>query len=204
MEKVAECVAKIGDLIGVLERGDQEEISAIAEQVSQLEHSADLTKNDIRNNLPKGLFLPIDRGHLLDLLAIQDAIADKAEDIAMLLTFRPLSAPEAFRGQFADFLSKSLESFEAVHRIMQEMDELLASSFGGNEAKRIRSMVDDVAYLEHETDLLQHKLLKTLFSQDGIPASVFYLWQSLFREIGAISDLSEKLANRVRMTLDLK
>ena len=34
--------------------------------------------------------------------------------------------------------------------------------------------------------------------------TAFHLWQKIFEAVGAISNLSEGLANRVRMTLELK
>jgi predicted phosphate transport protein (TIGR00153 family) len=204
MEKVAECVGNLPLLFEALKTGNQEEVERLAQKISELEHAADLTKNEIRNHLPKGLFMSVDRGHILELLAIQDAIADKAEDVGLLLTFRKLEMLEVFGDKFDAFVAKSLESFGTAHGIIQELDELAQSSFGGNEAKRIRSLVENVAYVEHEADQLQHGLLKILFCQDDLSPALFHLWQHILREIGVISDLSEKLANRVRMTLDLK
>ena len=71
-----------------------EKIEKLVADLSRMEHEADLTKNDIRNHFPKSLFLPIDRAHFLEILSVQDSIADKAEDIGILLTLRPL---ESFR-----------------------------------------------------------------------------------------------------------
>jgi hypothetical protein len=34
--------------------------------------------------------------------------------------------------------------------------------------------------------------------------ATFYLWQRIFEAISGISNLSENLANRVRMTLEIK
>ena len=66
-------------------------------------------------------------------------------------------------------------------------------------------MVDDVAFKEHEADIIQRKLLKSLFkAEDEMTYSSFHLWQKIFEALGSISNLSEKLANRVRMMLELK
>lgn len=208
MEKVAQCAQKVAELFEALQADNSAKVSEIAQRISELEHQADLTKNDIRNHLPKSLYLAIDRPQFLEILAIQDSIADRAEDIAVLVTLKALKLPEPLKNDFQAFLQKNLESFQAVRRIMNELHDLVESSFGGTEAEKVRSMVEEVAYREHEADLLQRTLLRDLIAledaQGSIKTSDFYLWTRIFQAVADISNLSEKLANRMRMTLDLK
>lgn len=205
MEKVADCVHGLDPLFTALAQKEYNLVETYAERISELEHAADLTKNDIRNHLPSSLFLSIDRGNFLDMLAIQDNIADLAEDIAVLLTLRKLEFFEQFRQPFFAFLQKNLESFEVAQRIIQDLNELLESSFGGQEAEKVKAMVEEVAYKEHEADVLQRQLLKSFFQvEDKMSYGVYSHWERLFAAVGAISNLSEKLANCVRMTLDVK
>lgn len=205
MDSVSQCVHKINDLFEALFQGKFPEVEKICETISELEHKADLTKNDIRNHLHKNIYLPIERSNLLEILSIQDSIADAAEDIAVLASLKKLEMPEEFREDFRKFLSKNIESFESARNIIKEMHDLLESSFGGHEAEKVKKMVDDVAYKEHEADVLQRKLLKALYnSEDKMGYSSFYLWQKIFQEVASISNLSEKLANRIRMSLDIK
>lgn len=205
MDKVAGCVYLVPDLFDAMQMKDYSKLSHIAAKISEYEHQADLLKNDIRNHLPKSLFLPVDRGNLLEILAIQDRIADTAEDIAVLTTFKEVVILDRFKSDFQDFLTKNLEAFNGAQLVVKEINELLESSFGGVEAQKVTSMVENVAYKEHEVDLIQRKLLKTLFnSEDEITYSTFDLWQRIFQATAAISNLSENLANRIRMTLELK
>ncbi len=204
MAKVAECVQKVNDLFLALQKGEYEKLEQIAKEISHLEHEADLAKNKIRNNLPKGLFLPVDREDLLEILAIQDSIADKAEDIAFLLTLRTLTIFEGSQKSFQDFLDKNMEAFHAARRVIQELTDLLQSSFGGTEAEKVKKMIEDVAFKEHEVDVIQHALLKQLYATaDKLPCASFYLWNKIFLEVSNISNLSEKLCNRIRMMLDV-
>ncbi|MEZ5315344.1 MAG: TIGR00153 family protein [Chlamydiales bacterium] len=205
MEKVAICVKKLVSLFDALSKKDYQLIALIAKEVSQLEHEADLTKNEIRNNLPTGLFLPIARTSLLEILALQDNIADRIEDAAVLLTFGNLEILPFFESELQSFLEKNLETFDGVYKIIQEMDQLLESSFGGKEAEKVRKIVDEVAFKEHECDLVQRSLLKKMFQDcDQISNPTFFLWMKVIQEIASLSDGSEKLANRVRMTLEVK
>lgn len=204
MDKVARCVEKLPNIFRALQEGDQQKVEQLAKEISDLEHEADLTKNDIRNHL-KGLFLLVDRADLLEILSIQDSIADKAEDIGVLLTIRVLKIESIFQEDFQKFLSTNIEAFHISRMIIQELTELLETSFGGLEAEKVKDMVDQVAFKEHEADLLQMTLLKKLFNADTeVPYPVFHLWVKIFEEVGWLSNLAEILANKIRMLLEVK
>ena len=196
---------EIPSLFEAIKKGDFPFLEQQAVKISDLEHKADLTKNEIRNHLPKSLFLPIDRGHLLEILECQDEIADHIEDLAIVLTFRPLSFKPSFEPIFFKFLEKNIETFGWARKINKELNELLESTFGGIEAEKVRAMSDQVALKEHEADLLQRELLKALYkTENELSYSEFDLWQKIFLLVASLSNLSERLANRVRMTLDVK
>ena len=205
MEVVGFCVHKLFDLFDALEKKEYDRLEKIAEEISKLEHDADLIKNDIRNHLPKSLFLAIDRDNLLEILSIQDSIADKAEDAAVLMTLKPLELLPIFKNEFKLFLHKNIETFDEAKLIIKELHELVESSFGGIEAEKVRSMVNEVAFREHEVDIIQRQLLKSLFkAENDLTYITFHQWQRLFESIASISNYSENLAYRIRMTLELK
>lgn len=205
MKKVTLCVEKLTAMIDALPKMDMDKIEKLSKELSELEHEADITKNDIRNHLPKSLFLPIDRSHFLDILSIQDSVADKAEEIGILLSMRPLDMFSEFKIEFELLYKKNAEVFWNAKKIIEEIDELLESSFGGIEAEKVKDMVEHTAFKEHEAAQMQHKLTKQLFSKGSALSSPgFYLWLKLIEEIGSVSSLSERLANRIRMVLELK
>ncbi len=205
MAQVAVCVHLLKDLFEALEKKDFISLDKISQQISEHEHLADLTKNDIRNHLPKSLYLPIDRSQLLEILTVQDNISDRAEDVAVLVNLKNIELLPIFRDEFWAFLIKNIETFDGAHQIIKEMHELLESSFGGNEAEKVKAMVDHVAYCEHEVDLIQRSLLKKIFAaEDQMSFTTFHLWQKIFEAVASLSNLSEKLAYRIRMTLELK
>lgn len=205
MEKVAVCVQKIEEIFEAYYDKDYDKMDSIARELSQLEHAADLTKNEIRNNLPKGLFLAVNRGDLLEILSLQDTLADRAEDIGVLMTLKQLQPLKGIRKELKPFLDKNLQAVRHAHNIIQEIDELLEASFGGKEAEKVRAMVEEVAYMEHEADMLQRALLKKFYNMDdAIPYTSFTLWIHILQAIASLGNNSEKLANRVRMLLDIK
>lgn len=205
MEKVSVCVHALKELFDAVERKDYAAVEVIAEKIADYEHKADLTRNDILNHLPKSLFLPIDRTHLVEILNTQDQIADKAEDIAVLATLKPIELQPYFKEEFKEFLLKNISAFDSALLIIKEMHELLESSFGGMEAEKVRSMVEEVSFKEHEIDVLQRHLLKKLFqSENYMSYTTFHIWQKICEATAAISNLSETLAFRIRLTLELK
>lgn len=205
MDKVASCFEKLTPLFDALDRNDRVEITNISAEISRLEHEADLTKNDIRNHLPKSLFLPIDRSSFLEILALQDAIADQTEDIGILMTLHFLEHYEEFQPLFRTFLDKNFEAFQMVRKVIRQLHDLLEASFGGVEAEKVKKMIEEIAYQEHQVDILQYDLLKKLFLHaEKLSNAGFYLWRTLFKEVSNLSNLSEKLANRIRMILELK
>ncbi|MFI5334326.1 MAG: TIGR00153 family protein [Chlamydiales bacterium] len=205
MNKVASCMEKLSSVFETLHKVDREKLDKLVTSLCELEHEADITKNDIRNHLPKSLFLPIDRGHFLEILALQDSIADKTEDIGILLTLRPLAPFKNLNEEIQALFKKSSLVFWDAKHVIEEIDELLESSFGGLEAEKVKEMVENTAYKEHEVDLMQRILMKQLFAQgESLSAPDFYLWHKLIEEVYLLANLSEKLANRIRMVLELK
>lgn len=205
MKKVALCMERLSDIFKAFSKMDMEKIEKLVADLSRMEHEADLTKNDIRNHLPKSIFLPIDRAHFLEILSVQDSIADKAEEVGILLTLRPLDNFRNFTEDMVAFFKKTELVFLDAKHIIEEIDELLESSFGGIEAEKVKEMVEQTANKEHEADKMRRELMKQLFTHgDALETPAFFLWMRLIEEVGAISHLSERLANRIRMILELK
>jgi hypothetical protein len=205
MQDVNECVMKVKEIFEAMEANDSKSVSRIAREISKLEAKADTTKNELRNHLPGGLFMPISKTALLEILSLQDDIADDCEDIGVLLTLKDLTLKDVFKDDFKSFLNKNFETYELVKEIIDEFDNLLETSFTGREAEKVKSMVSNVALKEHETDLTQRKLLKNIFkNEDQFTHAEFQLWLLILREIRTLSNTSEKLAHRIRNLLDLE
>ncbi len=205
MQKVARCLETLEKIFSLLPKENAEKIEQYLAELSALEHEADISKNDIRNHLPKSIFLPINRALFLETLAIQDAIADQAESVGVLLALKPLHSLQRFYKHLSALFTKNGETFSKALEIIQEIDALLESSFGGIEAEKVRGMVEQAAYLEYQAELLRRSVMKKLVQcEEEFPAPSFYQWVRVVEEIAEIAKLSEKLANRFRMVLELK
>lgn len=204
MNKVASCIEKLSKILECLSRGELAKIERLVSDLSSLEQEANLTKNDIRNHLPKSLFMPINRAQFLEILSIQDSIADKAEDVGISFTLRPFDHQDNFLKDLSHFFNKSADVFWNTKQIIEEIDELLESSFGGIEAEKVKTMVEETAYKEDEALRLQRQLLKRLYTEgECLSTPSFTHWLRIVEGIGLLAQYSEKLANRIRMVLEV-
>jgi predicted phosphate transport protein (TIGR00153 family) len=205
MDQVSKCISKMSEAIDVVKAGRFDDLDRISVEVSQLEHQADQIKDDIRGRLLKRVFMPIDRSEVLEILSLQDSLADTAEDVCKVLTLKPLPMPDDLKQDFDQFVEFNLQAFEIVANVIKQLDELIESGFGGMEAERIRGMAKDAAFAEHQADLIQMQLLKKIYAHDeDMTIGEFHLWMRFTRVLSQISNASENLVNRILKTLSLK
>jgi predicted phosphate transport protein (TIGR00153 family) len=205
LKKVIVCFDTLWAVFSKLSTLDAKALEKASLEIAKLEHEADITKNDIRNHLPKSLFLPIDRGQFLEILSLQDTLADKCEEIAFILTLHPVESIGTLQQDLATFFEGAKAVFKSATKIVQEIDELLEASFGGQEAEKVKAMVDHTASLELEVKRLQKNLLKKLYQEGSkLSCPAFTFWASLINKIALLSHTAEKLAHRIRMVLELR
>lgn len=203
MEKVVECVVQLPIIIEEYRQGDSKKVGSLSENISKLEYQADQIKHDIRNNLPRGMFMPVDRTKLLKILSLQDGIANRVEDAAVLLTFKQAKTFDGFDAVFDVFTGKCLDTFDLARSIIDLLDELLETGFGGHEADRVNELIDKVALKEHEADISQKELVRLLFAhEENISCGDFFLWTRVIQQISGIADRSDKLAATIRNILE--
>lgn len=182
--------------------GDWEKTEAINARISRLEHKADLLKNDIRDHLPKSLFLPVDRGDVLRFLKAQDRIADRVEDLGVLLTMRKTPTPEAMKEPVLEFVDSVVRTGEEWFRAARELPTLQEASFTGPAVDKMLKQINDISDLEWEADKLQAKVSKQLFEHEEEigPVSIM-LWTNIFRTLGSVANYAERTADFLRVML---
>lgn len=203
MQSVKACVDQLTPLIEAFIEGNSTKIEEKALKISELEHEADILKNDIRNALIGTIFLSGEKADIIAILEAQDLIADTVEDVAVLITLRQLPFIQDLKSDFLTFVEKNKEAFEMVYDIIKELPGLYETSFSGIEAEKVALLASRVSHFEHEADIIQRELLRGLFQHDTeLTPGMFHQWQRIFEVIGMIANASEKLALSVRMTID--
>jgi len=202
MKVVFSCVCLIPALFDAVYREDGEQVEEFAGQIKELETAADKLKSTFRLNMPKSLFLPVDRKDLLSLIGDQDRIADAAEDIGKTFLFRKMTVPEGIKAQLDELLEGTMEISAAARDMIEELDELLEVGFTGLESDKVSRMISGVRRSEHNIDEIIHRLKKKLFSleKDLDPVSIMF-WYQIIDMLAVISDQAENLADRLLLFL---
>ena len=193
---------KVVDLIAATSAGDYDQVEALQREISGLEGEADTLKSQIRSDLPRGFLLPVARGDLLDLLTRQDKIANRAEDIAGLIYGRQMVIPEELKQSLIDYARVSIAACDQAGLVVEELDELIDSSFSGREADRVIEMIGDVEHRERESDKAQIDLRQLLFALEGElgAVDVMFLYR-IIDLVGDLADIAERVGHRVQMML---
>lgn len=198
--RVEECADQIPVLFDAFFDGNYERVHELAEVISHLEHEADVTKTQVRDALPKSLFMPVDRRDLLDVLSSLDAVADCAEDVAILFTLRKMESHEALAPALKSLVRRVMATVHKSLEIVREIVVLSDASFTAREALRIRGMIDELGRLEHEADLVQDDLARKLFEiEDDIKPGSLLMWNKIFNKVGDMANHAEKVGNRLRL-----
>ncbi|MGD8353175.1 MAG: TIGR00153 family protein [Pseudomonadota bacterium] len=202
MRKVMECVDLVPDLYRALEEEDSGTFDELVEKIKEAEHEADKIKNEIRGDVPKTMFTPVDRDDLLDVLSQQDSISDYAEDVAVLLSMKPLPFPPTIRNEFWKFFEQVMVTVKQYAQISEELDELMEASFGGTEADKVEVMINSLGKKEHQTDRLQHELVRKLLTmEDELGTLNVIMWMKVLEATGNMANRAEKTGNRLRLFL---
>lgn len=173
------------------------------DKVSDLEHKADKIKIQIRENLPKFIFMPITRDDFLKLLKEADSILDYAEDVSVLLPMREESIPEEVRGDFKKFSEKVFQSVEQFEEMMNVFSELLNSSFGKKPKKRARELQKELSQREYEADQIEKKISKAMFNYNKEPLTAVHLLKVVDR-MDSIADHAENVGDMIDSILESK
>ena len=202
MNTVLECARLVPDLFEALAAGDQARVNTVKDKIFEREAAADKIKNELRDHLPRTLFMPVDRRDLLEILQMQDSIADTAQDIAGLLVERPMDVPEPLREPLLTLTRRCIEACAYAGEIVKELDELLEIGFRGRGAHRVEEMVAKLNRIEDETDDLGLELARKLFQHENElkPVSVM-MWYQLIGWVGDLADYAEKVGDRLRLLI---
>jgi uncharacterized protein len=202
LKKAVECAQQLRPLFEAVFAEDQYEIQQVVDRIDQLEHEADQMKNEIRNHLPKSLFLPVDRRDLLELIHMQDSIADSTQETAGILTLKKLQLPDVLKPDVLNLINEILVTCDMAMAIGSELDELTESSFGGPEAEKVLEMINQLDDAETKSDVIGVRLARQLFTlEDQMSPVDIMLWYQIFYTAGQVANYAERMGNRLRLLI---
>lgn len=179
-----------------------QEGEAVQQRIGELENTADEHKKNIRMHLPKSLFLPVPRSDLLELLSMQDQIANRAKDISGIMLGRKMQIPASLQTEMTEFVATAVATSAQALKAINELDELLETGFSGREIKVVEQLIEELDALENKTDKLEVDIRAALFAIEAdLPAVEVMFLYKVFDWVGDLADRAEKVGTRLQLLL---
>ncbi|HNP63684.1 MAG TPA: TIGR00153 family protein [Woeseiaceae bacterium] len=176
--------------------------ASVRDEIESLEHRADDIKKKIRLHLPKSLFMPVPREDLLELLLVQDKIANRTKDVSGLVLGRKMQFPKEIAEQFLEFVDRNIDAAKQARKSVRELDELFTAGFRGAEVTLVAGLIEELDRIETDTDDKQAALRASLFrlekTLDPIDAVFMY---KVIELTGEIADMAERVGRRLELLL---
>ncbi len=202
IRKVFQATERLKPFFEAVFSKDWDKATEIRQEIADFEKEADVLKRKIRVQLPRGLFLPVDRTDLLELVTYQDKIANKAKDISGRVMGRQLEIPAEVQEEFLTFLERCIQAVMQACKAINEFDELLETGFKGLEADLVENMISKLDAIEYETDALQIVLRRSLLAIESQmnPVDTIFIYQ-VIDWIGDLADHAERVGSRLELML---
>lgn len=200
MTAVVDCSNELTNFINAAIANDWDKAEECYQVICKIEHKADDLKREFRLNLPSSLFLPIPRTDLLELITLQDKIANVARDIAGTMLGRQMQIPEAIQEDFCNFLESSQSVAIQALTAINELDELLESGFKGKEINIITDIINQLDSKESLSDKAERDIRhKFLTIEEDMPAiKAMFLYQ-IIDKIGDLSNRAQRVGSRMQL-----
>jgi len=202
MEKSVGCAKELISLFEAVIAGDRRQVNSVQKRISKQEREADKLKKDLRMHLPNSLMLPVSRGDLLEMLAMQDRIANTAKDIAGLIVGRKMTFPESMHEILLQFIQRCVDTAVQAEQTVNELDELVETGFRGKEVEFVQDMLKKLDEIESDTDAIEVRVRAMLFDMEKElpPVDVMFFYK-VIESTGELADISQRVGSRLQLLL---
>ncbi len=201
-KKVHECVEMVKPLMEALAHENYDEIHRLQDRVSKIEYEADQFKHEIRSNLPRRFFLPVDRSELENFLRCQDKIADYVEDFAVILTIRNTKIHPSLIDDFFAYVDQIFQVTGTLLTAAVEMQNLAEVSFGGAEARTVMDLLTGLGEEEWKADRMARRISRKIYRLEGEldPITIIF-YEKMIIALGSIANEAENAGDKLRNML---
>ncbi|MDH5767023.1 MAG: TIGR00153 family protein [Gammaproteobacteria bacterium] len=202
MAQVVACVSELNIFFQAVVAQDWEKAASVQDKISHLEKEADKLKKQIRLHLPKGMFMPVSRRDLLEVLTMQDKIANASKDVAGIILGRKMVLPPVIADDYLPFVQRCVDACVQAQTAINELDELVETGFRGHEVELVQSMIQELDKIESDTDKLQMKIRHVVFAieKDLPPIDAMFLYKVIERT-GDVADRAQQVGSRLQLLL---
>ena len=202
MEIANQCVGQLIPFFKSVLEKDHSKAKEAYKEINKLENKADSLKKKLRLHMPKGLFMPVARRDLLELLQVQDKAANQAKDIAGIIVGRKMIFPQKVAELIPDYVKRCVDACQQAKKVIDELDELVETGFAGKEIEIVASIINELDDIEKDTDKMQIKIRAALLKieKDLPPVDVIFYYK-IIEGIGEVADIAQRIGSRVELLL---
>ena len=202
MDIAFRCAKKLRPFCEAVIAKDYERMADVRSQIEALENEADDLKKQIRLHMPKSLFMPVPREDLLELLLVQDRIANRTRDVSGVIMGRKMEIPEPIAEKFIEFVDSTVDAAKQARKSVRELDELFTAGFKGAEVDLLTELIEELDALETHTDNQQTEIRSALFEIEKTlnPIDAIFLYE-VIELTGEIADMAERVGRRLELLL---
>ena len=143
MKQAHSCLKDFNAFAKAANAQDWDKADSIRISINKKEEKADKLKKKLRMNLPSTFMMPFSRRDLLDVLLIQDSIANITKDLAGLMMTRHMVFPQEIADDFIKLAGDCIKTSGAAVAAINELDALLETAFGSRERKVVDKMIKE-------------------------------------------------------------
>jgi predicted phosphate transport protein (TIGR00153 family) len=179
MEIANQCVGQLIPFFKSVLEKDHSKAKEAYKEINKLENKADSLNKKLRLHMPKGLFMPVARRDLLELLQVQDRAANQAKDIAGIIVGRKMIFPPKVAELIPDYVKRCVDACKQAKKVIDELDDI-----------------------EKDTDKMQIKIRSALLKieKDLPPVDVIFYYK-IIEGIGEVADIAQRIGSRVELLL---
>lgn len=204
-EKVQQCIQLLREVFAAVPGAEAARLQALSDRICQLETEADDIRNQLHETLTAQKLLPIRNEELFRILEHQDAMADRAEDIAGIMTYRNLALPAPLMAPVQEYLEAVLGSCELARGIMSRLGLLVEASFTGRDALTVSKLITELAQRENSVKPKQVAVTRQLLqATPPVPPVEALLWLQVIELLASLAKHADRTGYGIRMTLQLK
>jgi predicted phosphate transport protein (TIGR00153 family) len=202
MDIAFRCAKKLRPFFEAVIAKDYGRMAEVRGQIEALENEADNLKKNIRLNMPKSLFMPVPREDLLELLLVQDKIANRTRDVSGIIMGRKMEIPDEIAASFLDFVNSNVDAAKQARKSVRELDELFTAGFRGAEVDLISELIEELDAIETHTDEQQTQIRSALFEIEKTlhPIDAIFMYE-VIQLTGEIADMAERVGRRLELLL---
>ena len=202
MAKVIECVVEIIPFVDAVLEQNEKAVQLHRANIVRLETEADDLKHELRSQLPDSLFMPVSRRDLLEVLTMQDKLANRSKDVSGIIVSRKMQLPEEIKEEYKVFVQRCVDACKQAYLAILELDELVEAGFKGREVILVEKLLDTLGVIESETDEMEAGLRAKLMKLEGDihPVQMMFMYKLLERT-GDLANFAERVGSRLQLML---